>query len=71
MVHWEKLDFEIQSSFTSVANTFGYLKCISSLSFILLLLSQDQHAIPLSCNVFKYDIFGVSALWIFVSYIII
>jgi hypothetical protein len=71
-VHWEKLGFEIQSSFTSVANTFGYLKlCISSLSFMLLLLSQDQHAIPLNCNVFKYDIFGVSTRWIFVPYIII
>jgi hypothetical protein len=45
--------------------------CISSLSFMLLLLSQDQHAIPLNCNVFKYDIFGVSTRWIFVPYIII
>jgi hypothetical protein len=36
--------------------------CISSLSFIWLLLSQDQHAIPLSCNVFMYDVFGVSVL---------
>jgi hypothetical protein len=46
-VHWEKLGFEIQGSSTSFANTFGYLKlCISSLSFIWLLPSQDQHAIP-------------------------
>jgi hypothetical protein len=63
MVHWEKLGFEIQGSSTSFANTFGYLKlCISSLSFIWLLLSQDQHAIPLNCNVFMDDIFGIYVL---------
>jgi hypothetical protein len=45
--------------------------CISSLSFIWLLLSQDQHATPLSCDVFMDDIFGVSVLWVFVPYIII
>jgi hypothetical protein len=66
------LGFEIQGSSTSFANTFGYLKlCISSLSFIWLLLSQDQHAIPFSSNVFMDDIFGVSILWVFVPYIII
>jgi hypothetical protein len=45
--------------------------CISSLSFIWLLPSQDHHAIPLSCNVFMDDIFGVSILWVFAPYIII
>jgi hypothetical protein len=45
--------------------------CISFLSFILLLFSEDQNAIPLSCNVFMYDIFGVSNLYVFVPYIII
>jgi hypothetical protein len=71
-VHWEKLVFGIQGSSTSFANTFGYLKlCISSLSFIWLLPSQDHHAIPFSCNVFMDDIFGVSVLWVFAPYIII
>jgi hypothetical protein len=71
-VNWEKLDFLIQGSSTSFANTFGYLKlCVSSLSFIWLLPSQDQHAIPWSCNVFMYDIFGVFVLWVFAPYIII
>jgi hypothetical protein len=45
--------------------------CISSLSFIWLLPSQDQHAIPWSCNVFVDDIFGVFVLWVFAPYIII
>ena len=64
--HYEKLGFKIHNSFTSLANHFQYMElCISSLSFILLILLEDYDAIFFSCNVFMYEIVGISVILVF------